>query len=356
LVLVIAHTSTRFLGFIHYTTAWGEIILPKTLPKMNGGLILSHDKLCRGETAMKWAMSISIGSSKRDKVVEVELFGEKVRLERKGTDGDMEKAARLYGELDGQADAFGVGGAVLGLMVDDRWYWLPSVKALVKYVKTTPVADGTGLKMTLEKQAAGVVERELGAKIKIKKALLISGVDRYGLTRSFMDAGYESVIGDLMFTLGIPIPIRSDRQLKRVASLLIPIAGRLPFSWVYPTGESQNKHTPKFTEYFKWATVIAGDCHYITKYMPDDMEGKVIVTNTTTPDDRALFKNSGVKYLITTTPVFDGRSFGTNVLESGILAAKGYKSFVDYAHPGNYFHEMEKAVQELQIKPVFQEL
>jgi hypothetical protein len=28
--------------------------------------------------------------------------------------------------------------------------------------------------------------------------------------------------------------------------------------------------------------VIAGDCHYITRYMPDDLEGKVIVTNTTT--------------------------------------------------------------------------
>jgi hypothetical protein len=305
---------------------------------------------------MKWAMSVSIGSSKRDKVVEVDLFGEKVRLERKGTDGDMEKAARLYGDLDGQADAFGVGGAVLGLMVDDRWYWLPSVKSLVKYVKKTPVADGTGLKMTLERQAASVVEHEVGSKLKHKRALLMSGVDRYGLSRSFMDAGYESVIGDLMFTLGIPIPIKSDRQLKRVASLLIPIAGRLPFSWVYPTGESQEKRTPKFTEHFKWATVIAGDCHYITKYMPDDMEDKVIVTNTTTTDDRALFKKAGVKYLVTTTPVFDGRSFGTNVLESGILAAKGYKGKVDYEHPGNYFREMEKAIDELGIKPVFQEL
>jgi hypothetical protein len=305
---------------------------------------------------MKSAISISIGSSKRDKVVEVDLFGERVRLERRGTNGDMEKASRLFGELDGKVDAFGVGGADLGLMVDDHWYWLPSVKSLVKYVKKTPVADGTGLKTTLERQAAGVVERELGSKLKNKRALLISGVDRYGMTRSFIDAGYEFIIGDLMFTLGLPIPIKSDRGLKRVASLLIPIAGRLPFKWMYPTGESQEKRTPKWTEYFKWATVIAGDCHYISKYMPDDMEGKVIVTNTTTTDDCGLFKRAGVKYLITTTPVFDGRSFGTNMLESGILAAKGRKERVDYSHPGTYFQEMEAAVQQLQIKPVLQEL
>ena len=42
---------------------------------------------------MKRAVSISIGSSKRDKSVEVELLGEKVCIERRGTDGDMEKAA-----------------------------------------------------------------------------------------------------------------------------------------------------------------------------------------------------------------------------------------------------------------------
>ena len=58
---------------------------------------------------MKRAVSVSIGSSKRDKAVEIELLGERVRIERIGTDGDMEKAARMYQELDGKVDAFGRG-------------------------------------------------------------------------------------------------------------------------------------------------------------------------------------------------------------------------------------------------------
>jgi hypothetical protein len=62
--------------------------------------------------------------------------------------------------------------------------------------------------------------------------------------------------------------------------------------------------------------VIAGDCHYIKRHMPDDLRGKVIVTNTTTPDDQQLFKALGVKFLVTTTPVLDGRSFGTNMMEA----------------------------------------
>ncbi len=66
---------------------------------------------------MKRAVSISIGSSKRDKAVEITLLGERVRIERIGTDGDMKKAAALYTEMDGKVDAFGVGGADLGLLL-----------------------------------------------------------------------------------------------------------------------------------------------------------------------------------------------------------------------------------------------
>ena len=68
---------------------------------------------------MKRAVSISLGSTKRDKAVDVTLLGEKVRIERIGTDGDMEKAAQLYRSLDGEVDAFGVGGADLGLTVGE---------------------------------------------------------------------------------------------------------------------------------------------------------------------------------------------------------------------------------------------
>jgi len=64
---------------------------------------------------MKRAVSISLGSSKRDKAVEVELLGQKVSIERIGTNGDMEKAAHLYKEMDGKVDAFGVGGGRPGV-------------------------------------------------------------------------------------------------------------------------------------------------------------------------------------------------------------------------------------------------
>lgn len=274
---------------------------------------------------MKRAVSISLGSSKRNKAVEVELLGEKVSIERMGTDGDMEKAAQLYRELDGKVDAFGVGGADLGLMVDDQWYPLYSVQPMVRFVKQTPLVDGTGLKNTLENRVVPLMESRIKNYLdqKGRRALITAGADRWGMTKAFVEGGYACIFGDLMFGLGIGIPLRSVGALKTLAALLMPIAGRLPFEWIYPTGEKQEKRVPKYEKYYQWATVIAGDRHYIVRHMPERLEGKMIVTNTTTESDMELFRKTGIKYLVTATPVIEGRSFGTNMMEAALIAVSG---------------------------------
>ena len=305
---------------------------------------------------MKHAISISIGSSKRDKTVEINLLGEKIRLERIGTDGDMKKAAQLYKEMDGKVDAFGVGGAALGMLVADHWYPFYSILPLVKDVHKTPVVDGTGLKSTLEATVGEVLKKQLGNKIKSKKALVTTAVDRWGLSKAFLDADYQVVFGDFFFSLGLPIPIRKEATIKLLARLLIPLMSRLPFEWLYPIGESQEKRTPKMVNYFQWADVIAGDCHYITKYMPDQLPGKIIVTNTTTQEDVNLFRNAGIRYLVTTTPVYDGRSFGTNMMEAAIIAAAGRKLPIDYANPGNYYSELSDIIKKINLTPQVQAL
>ncbi|MFC2055225.1 quinate 5-dehydrogenase [Chloroflexota bacterium] len=300
---------------------------------------------------MKRAVSISIGSSKRDKAVKVELLGEQVQIERIGTDGDMEKAALLYKEFDGKVDAFGVGGADLGAMLDDKWYPLYSVQPMVRYVSQTPIVDGAGLKNTLENHVAPFMESQIKPYLDEvgRKAFITLGVDRWGMSKSFLDGGYECVFGDIMFGLGLPLAVRSERALKTLASILMPIVGRLPFEWVYPTGDKQETRDPKWEEYYQWGTVIAGDCHYIKRHMPDKLDGKVIVTNTTTSDDVKLFKEAGCKYLVTSTPVFEGRSFGTNMMEAALIAASGKGRILTK-------QEINQLLDQLGFEPQLQEL
>ncbi len=296
---------------------------------------------------MKRAVSISLGSSKRDKRVEIELFGEKVVVERIGTDGDMEKAAQLYRELDGKVDAFGVGGADLGLMVEGRWYPLHGVKPMVRFVRKTPITDGTGLKNTLEYRLAFFIDKHLGDYVQRqggKKAFITLALDRWGMTKSFVDAGYETLFGDFMFGLGLPIPVRSMRTLKLLGRVLLPIVTRFPFEWLYPTGEKQEERIPKWEKYYRWATVIAGDCHYIKRHLPDDLPGKIVATNTTTPEDLELFRRVGIRYVVTSTPRLDGRSFGTNMMEAALIAVAGKGRPLT-------FEELNEMIDRLGLEP-----
>ncbi len=300
---------------------------------------------------MKRAVSISIGSSKRNKAVEVNLLGEQVSIERIGTDGDMEAAALKFKEMDGKVDAFGVGGADLGAIIEGKFFPFHSVQKLVRYIQKTPVVDGGGLKNTLENRAPAFIDKKLGDYINAhgRKVMVTAGVDRWGLSKSFVECGFETVFCDLMFVLGLPIPLRSIGSLKTLATVLIPIVSRFPFEWLYPTGEKQDERKPKFVEWYQWATVIAGDCHYVKSHMPDDMQGKVIVTNTTTPEDVELFRKCGVKYLVTTTPVLEGRSFGTNMMEAALVAASGKGRPLTWP-------ELNEMIDKLGLEPQLQEL
>jgi hypothetical protein len=299
--------------------------------------------------AMKRAVSISLGSPTRDKQVELTLLGEKVVLERIGTNGDEVRARELYRTLDGTVDAFGVGGIDLNVHVPWKSYPLHAAHRLVQDVRKTPVGDGSILRSVLEPRVVRFMESRIGSRIQPKKVFLIEAVARYDMMNAFLKAGYDCVFGDLMSALKIPIPIRRLATVNFLARILLPIVGRLPLSFIYPTGESQEVVVPKYEKYYHEATVVAGDWLYIKKHMPADMEGKVIVTNTTTPADVEFMRARGIRYLVTSTPVFEGRSFGTNALEAALTAAAGKGRELTRA-------EMEKLVDELNVKSAVQEL
>ena len=276
---------------------------------------------------VKRAVSISLGASARDYECETELLGRRVSLKRIGTDGDMLRAEELLRGLDGTVDALGLGGADLGLSVGDRWYPLHAMDGLRRAVRRTPLVDGTGLKRTLEKRVAERFLQDHAKEIEPRRAFLIMATDRWGLTEAFMEADFELLLGDLMFSLGLPLPLRRPAVAKSLARWCVPLIGRLPFHWIYPTGNRQSANRPRHRRHYDWATVIVGDCHYIRSTAPERLDGKYVLTNTTTAADVSFFRGRGVKALVTTTPRFGSRTFGTNLLEAALIAV------ADRQHP-----------------------
>ncbi|RMF06020.1 MAG: quinate 5-dehydrogenase, partial [Chloroflexi bacterium] len=241
-------------------------------------------------------------------------------------------------------DAFGVGGVELYVRVVDKNYPLRSGINLIKNVKHTPCTDGRGVKLTQERNLFQMAQPHLPPNISPRKAMMPVAADRYGMAESLHKAGFELVFCDLMFGLGLPIPVKGLRQLRFLAAVLMPVVGLMPISMLYPTGEDQMKITPKYEKWYNYGPVVAGDFQYIRRHLPNDLTGKIIMTNTTTQADVDLMQARGLAYLVTSTPRIDGRSFGANVLEAALIAVSGKgRNLTD--------DELTALFRELDLKP-----
>jgi len=287
--------------------------------------------------AVRTVVSVSLGSSRRDHEVEAALLGQTFRIRRVGTDGDFRKAQALLAELDGNVDAIGLGGIDVYLYSRRERFALRDGLRLMNMVKKTPVVDGSGLKNSLERQVIRTLAATRAAEIPLRgrKTLVVCGMDRFGMAEALEEAGASVSYGDLIFSIGKDQLITSLDALADYADKLLPEVAKMPISFIYPTGKQQDKAPEeKHTRYYDDAEIVAGDFHFIRKFMPARMDGKVVITNTVTSDDLAELKRRGVSWLVATTPEFEGRSFGTNVLEAALLVLLG-KAWADVT-PDDY--------------------
>ncbi len=268
-------------------------------------------------------VSVSLGSSRGDHRVETELLGQPFTIERVGTGGDYRELCRRLRDYDGKVDAIGLGGINLALTVGSRKYYIRDAVRAVQGLRT-PVVDGSGIKQGWERYLVRtLLPEEMGVRIRGRRVLLVASVDRYGMAQAFTEAGADVVFGDLMFGLGVPVGLRGLVTIKILAGILLPVLTRGPFTWLYPTGKEQEQVTPRYGRAYRWAEIVAGDYHLIQRYMPDDLSGKTILTNTITGADLEDLRRRKVELLVTTTPEMDGRSFATNVLEAVLVALSG---------------------------------
>lgn len=269
---------------------------------------------------MKHVVSVSLGSTSRDHSMETDVLGEKFKIERIGTNGDMNKAIEIITNLDGKVDAFGMGGIDLYIHAGRTRYTLKDAKKIANAAIKTPIVDGSGLKNTLERKVINYLKNDIKFDFTDKKVLMVSGVDRFGMSEALTYAGATVTYGDLIFGLGLPLPLNSLKALERAARILAPVICRMPFKLLYPTGEKQEVIIPKYTQYYLNNDIISGDFLFIKRHLPEQLPGKIIITNTVTEEDIVLLQQRGLKMLITSTPEFNGRSFGTNVMEAVLIA------------------------------------
>jgi hypothetical protein len=291
---------------------------------------------------VKWVVSVSLGSSRRDTDQVIELLGTQMRIERRGVDGDLAAARALIAELDGRVDAIGLGGIDRYLQWRERRYYFREARAMASVAARTPVVCGAGLKHTLERRTVELLDPSV--RWQGRRVLMTSAVDRFGMAETLAHFGADLRFGDLAFAFGVPIFLRSERTLDAVARILGPVVVQLPVKWVYSTGSAQDRATTneRHAQAYRWAEVIAGDWHMIRRYAPASLAGLTILTNTTTREDVAFLRAAGAARLVTTTPRYGGRSLATNLLEAALVAIHG-----DYLDAAGY----QRALDAMAYQP-----
>ena len=295
---------------------------------------------------MKTVVSVSLGSSSRDHRARIDLLGETLDIRREGMDGSLDRALERLRELDGTVDAIGLGGIDVYLYAGSERYALRDGLRLLRAVKRTPVVDGSGLKNTLEREAVRFLERDLDVPLRDTRVLMVSALDRFGMAQALVAAGADVIFGDFIFALDLDRPVRGLDEFEEMARKYLPDACKLPFQFFYPTGKKQDRPPqPKYPEYYDDAQIIAGDFHFMRQYMPDRLDGKLVLTNTVTARDIEELRLRNVATLVTTTPDFSGRSFGTNVVEAALIALLG-KTTADVGE-----HEYATLLAALELRP-----
>ncbi|MGC8484730.1 MAG: quinate 5-dehydrogenase, partial [Candidatus Baltobacteraceae bacterium] len=250
---------------------------------------------------MKHVVSVSLGASSRDHRADVELLGEQFTIERVGTDGKLDLALAKIEEIDGTVDAIGLGGIDVYLYAGSKRFALRDGLRLLAAAKKTPAVDGSGLKNTLERSAVAFLQDDLGISLRGKKVLMVSALDRFGMAQALVEAGADVLFGDFIFALDLDKPVRGLREFEELAEKYLPDACKLPFQFFYPTGKKQEQAPePKYPQYYHDAEIIAGDFHFMRRFMPDRLEGKTVLTNTVTAQNIEELRERGVRRLVTT--------------------------------------------------------
>ena len=275
---------------------------------------------------MKTVVSVSLGSSSRDHRAQVDAARRAVRhLARRHRRLDRARDRSSCTRSTARSTRSASAGSTSICTPGRSATRCATACGCWRRSKPTPVADGSGLKNTLERAAVRVRARRPRLELRGRKVLMVSALDRFGMAQALVDAGADVLFGDFIFALDLDKPVRDLAEFE--AARREVSAGRVQAAVpVLLSDRAANKtgrrsrNTPSTTTKPTSSPATTTSC---ASSCPTGSTAKLILTNTVTENDIAELRARGAAQLVTTTPDFGGRSFGTNVIEAALLAMLG---------------------------------
>lgn len=297
----------------------------------------------------KEIVSVSLGPSSFDYDFSTQIFGKKIHVRRIGTDGNVQRARELVAQFDGQVNAIGLGGMNHFFRIGHLTFIHKQIQAVAKAAQATPVTDGIHIKNTLERWSISQLAQQEKSLFKHKRIFILSGIEHYGIAQVLKGFTNQIFFGDPIFHLNLPFVLGLFNQLKRYATLVMPVLCRFPYTRLSPVGQRDIHKKPRAAKYFNQANVIVGEFGYIQKYAPFNLKGKTVITNLASSSDVDELRARGVESFITLTPQFgEGHPF----VDAGIIEAI-FSSFFDSHQAAPRDDDYLDLIARCKLKPRF---
>ena len=271
---------------------------------------------------MKTVISISLGSTGQDFAFNTRLLGQRLQVQRLGTDGNVAQAVRLIKQWDGRADAIGLGVVKDSARLHARSVSAAQMARLTGAARRTPMSTGERLREIFLEWAVRHAQTELGRYFDNTRVLFFSGLTNGKLAMAMQEYTANLQFADPLLQLGVPKLLVGMDALNLYASgahyaaawkppRVLPAA--LQRRWTrYVLGRAMVK-----------ATVVVAPVHELDDFGIEELAGKTIVTSNVNDERLAAFRDKGVRMVVDGSPVLQGHVLGPELLHAMILAATG---------------------------------
>lgn len=232
----------------------------------------------------------------------VRFLEHKIEVQRRGCSGDMIKTQELIAEYDGLVDAIGLEGMPALLELGSARREHIDGRTLPDSAKVTPVVDGQGIRAGLERWGVILADRAEPGIFSQKRLLMVPGVNHNGLAQALSRHSSTIRYADPIVYFALPnFPgIGGQLTLQQASGPTLEQLKSAPFRRIF--AQPGIPGTPRYTESFNWADVLAGDIGTILRYAPETLKHKTVVVEWATEQHLQELSRRGVSIAITMMP------------------------------------------------------
>jgi predicted amino acid dehydrogenase len=271
---------------------------------------------------MKEILVIHLGEG--CEVFNTNFLDTELQIQRIGCRGDALQAEALIKEYDSKVDAIGLEGMPSALQLGGVSRVHSAGAHLLETARQTPVVNGSGVRAGLERWGVILADRAQPGIFSQKNVLMVPGLNHEGLEQAISRHTSNIRYADPVVYFALPdFPGVGGRStLKRAATPTLETLKDAPFRRITP--QAGKPGTPRATQPFIWADVLAGDIGCILRYAPDQLAHKIVLVDCASEESIDELRKRETSIVIILLPNLAGgngrRGWGDATIEA-VLAA-----------------------------------